>query len=592
MPVARNSARVGAAAFVLGLSLAGPAVAAADTADGRSASQSDQSSPTAPKTAPKTAPVTRAARSAAAPAAPAASVTVTRSAGSAGVPKRTARADSQQATARVRSSAGAPTAAVDVQADARAKAASDTPATPDSVVTPAATPTADPVTEGVTETPVSQRTAARVAASTAATVSAPIGRAAAASSPLDFLSNLFAPIQGLVEAVGLLIRRAFFNEAPTVSPVQTSGQVVGPITGTVGAIDPEGDPITYSITQAPAQGSVSVASDGTYTYTPGPGFTGLDGFTIAAADGGWHINLLDLFRPAATDAYMQVAQNPDGSMLTFAFIYGSGSQNWTQEARNALQTAAVTLASYLVVDSPVTITYDVTATSDSFSSTLASAGSDLTGAGAGFFDTVVQQKILTGTDSNGSAADGQIDWNFGRSWGYGASVAGGSYDFTSTAMHELLHTFGFLSYVDAPGNNTGQSWTTFDRYITTSGGTPVIDRTTFLWNTGYDTNLTGGGGGLYFDGTNAVAAYGGPVPLYTPNPWEPGSSVSHLRDSAFTGANEKLMNAQVSAGTGVRIVSAVELAMLKDIGYTVSNTPIVAFMIVGFRLVRRRAKTG
>lgn len=591
MSVARNSARVGAAAFVLGLSLAGPGVAAADNTDGRSATPADQSSTADPKPAPKTAPAPRSARRAAAPAA---SVTAARSAAPAAVAKRTARADSQTATPRLRNRAGAPASPsggiqAGVQVDARTNVASETPPPLDST---AATTTVDTVVDTAPQTPA-RRAVARIAASTAATVSAPIGRAAAASSPLDFLSNLFAPIQGLVEAVGLLIRRAFFNEAPTVSPVQTSGQVVGPITGTVGAVDPEGDPITYSVTQAPAQGSVSVTSDGTYTYTPGPGFTGLDGFTIAAADGGLHINLLDLFRPAATEAYTQVAQDPNGSMLTFAFIYGSGSQNWSQQARNALQSAAMTLASYLVVNSPVTVTYDVSGISDAFSATLASAGSDLTSEGAGFFDTVVQQKILTGTDSNGSTADGQIDWNFGLPWGYGPSVSSGSYDFTSTAMHELLHTLGFLSMADAPGNNTGQSWTAFDRYLTTSGGTPVIDRTTFLWNTAYDTNLTGGGGGgLYFSGANAVAVYGGPVPLYNPNPWEPGSSISHLRDSAFTGANEKLMNATVSTGTGVRIISAVELAMLKDIGYNVSGTPIVAFMVVGFRVARRRAKTG
>ena len=50
--------------------------------------------------------------------------------------------------------------------------------------------------------------------------------------------------------------------------------------------------------------------------------------------------------------------------------------------------------------------------------TLASAGSDLVSDGSGFFPTVVQNEILTGVDSNGSAADGTIDWNFGYAWGY------------------------------------------------------------------------------------------------------------------------------------------------------------------------------
>ena len=36
------------------------------------------------------------------------------------------------------------------------------------------------------------------------------------------------------------VRRALFNQAPEVSPVQISGVVDGPISGTVGGVDPEG----------------------------------------------------------------------------------------------------------------------------------------------------------------------------------------------------------------------------------------------------------------------------------------------------------------------------------------------------------------
>lgn len=421
-------------------------------------------------------------------------------------------------------------------------------------------------------------------AGTASAVDGPFRRAAA-SSPLDFISELLAPVQGLVEGIGLLIKRTFFNEAPVVNPVQTSGQAIGPITGTVGAVDPEDDPISYRVTVSPANGTVSVGADGSYTYTPGSGFTGLDSFTVEAADEGLHINLLDLFRPAATAAYIQVAQNPGQSMVTFAFVYGSGAQFWSQTAKNALQSSALALASYLVVTSPVTITYKVTASNSRFSSTLASAGSDLSGTGAGFFTTVVQQKLLTGVDTNGATADGTIDWNFGPSWGYGSTVSSGDYDFTSTAMHELLHTFGFISYIDPDPQYSGNTeWTSYDRFVVTAGNVPVINPSTFQWN--------GTSSALFFNGANAVAIYGGLVPLYSPSPYEAGSSVSHLRDSSFTGANSKLMISRVSTGTGLRILSPLELAMLKDLGYNVSNTPIVAFLLIGFRRIRRRAKNG
>lgn len=37
----------------------------------------------------------------------------------------------------------------------------------------------------------------------------------------------------------LLVRRTLFNQAPIVTPVQTTGQAGGPISGRVGAVDPE-----------------------------------------------------------------------------------------------------------------------------------------------------------------------------------------------------------------------------------------------------------------------------------------------------------------------------------------------------------------
>jgi hypothetical protein len=59
------------------------------------------------------------------------------------------------------------------------------------------------------------------------------------------------------------------------------------------------------------------------------------------------------------------------------------------------------------------------------------------------------------------------------------------------------------------------------------------------------------------------------VPLYTPDPWEQGSSGGHLDDTTFTGNQEKLMNANAGKGLGVRVISGTELGILADLGYTV-----------------------
>ncbi|MGI9125005.1 MAG: hypothetical protein ACR2JM_09695, partial [Mycobacterium sp.] len=117
--------------------------------------------------------------------------------------------------------------------------------------------------------------------------------------------------------------------------------------------------------------------------------------------------------------------------------------------------------------------------------------------------------------------------------------------------------------------------------------------TDYKWLTAYNTNLTGGNGGLYFSGPNAVAAYGGPVPLYTPNPWNPGSSVSHLDDNTFTGTKTQMMNAITDTGLGIRTLSKVELGVLKDIGYTVVTTPGgTTLLFIGVFMLRRRRPKG
>jgi VCBS repeat-containing protein len=419
----------------------------------------------------------------------------------------------------------------------------------------------------VTEAPAAVAAAPRALA----TVSAPAG--AAASSFADVLGELLGPIQALFDGAALLVRRTLFNEAPLVDPIQLTSQSEGPITGSLGAVDPEDDPLSFTITDAPRYGTVAIDRDGAYTYTPGPSFAGADSFSVTAVDTGFHVNLLDLFRPAGTSATVSVARGAPTPVLRFQFVYGSGSLFWSPQARTALETAATRLTSHFVVSAPVTITYRVTGEYSPLSATLAEAGSGFASAGTGFLQTLVQSKIQTGVDANGSAPDGSISWNFGPSWGLGTQVPGSQYDFQSIAMHELLHTLGFLSYLNAPGANTGRTWTAYDSFLVNSAGQPVIGPGG-IWNTAYNANLTGGNDGVYFGGPNAVAANNGRVPLYTPSSWVSGSSVSHLSDFVFTGSRDMLMNAVISRGPAPRVLSPVELGILRDLGYTVNPGPV------------------
>ncbi|OYD09675.1 cadherin-like domain-containing protein [Paludifilum halophilum] len=49
--------------------------------------------------------------------------------------------------------------------------------------------------------------------------------------------------------------------------------------------DLDGDPLTAILVSGPSNGSVVLNADGSFTYTPNPGFVGTDAFTYQASDG-------------------------------------------------------------------------------------------------------------------------------------------------------------------------------------------------------------------------------------------------------------------------------------------------------------------
>src|SRR5437867_12109401 len=75
------------------------------------------------------------------------------------------------------------------------------------------------------------------------------------------------------------------------APVATNGSMTTtkntPASGTVQASDVDGDALTFSISKAPRNGSVTLTNpgSGTFTYTPKANFTGSDSFIFKVSDG-------------------------------------------------------------------------------------------------------------------------------------------------------------------------------------------------------------------------------------------------------------------------------------------------------------------
>lgn len=95
------------------------------------------------------------------------------------------------------------------------------------------------------------------------------------------------------------LNRRYLNSTPQLNPAShTIDTTTGTITGNLNATDPDGDTLTYTLTKAPDHGTLTLAPNGTYTYTPNPDYAHqlaadptlptTDTFTITATDGHTH----------------------------------------------------------------------------------------------------------------------------------------------------------------------------------------------------------------------------------------------------------------------------------------------------------------
>ena len=103
--------------------------------------------------------------------------------------------------------------------------------------------------------------------------------------PLDFIT-------AALSLVSREIDRLLFNKTPSANPVLNS-QTNPVITGSIGGSDPNGDPLAYTVTQAPAHGTVVVDSSGNFVYTANADLAatgGADTFAFAVRDTGFHLN--------------------------------------------------------------------------------------------------------------------------------------------------------------------------------------------------------------------------------------------------------------------------------------------------------------
>jgi autotransporter-associated beta strand protein len=166
----------------------------------------------------------------------------------------------------------------------------------------------------------------------------------------------------------------------------------------------------------------------------------------------------------------------------------------------------------------------------------------------------------------------------GYGWNFGSGLpASDKIDFRTVVTHEVGHAVGFKPsyYNNLWGLCRGTSSDPFasagylglsewDKdLLDGSGNRPANAATGTPGDFNQEANP------VWFTGSNAVAYYGGNVPVYAPSPYEGGSSLSHLDESRIPGA---LMSPYVTLGEAIRQPLRLEWEIMEDLGWSVLTT--------------------
>ncbi|MGW8256491.1 MAG: hypothetical protein ACWGMZ_03300 [Thermoguttaceae bacterium] len=161
--------------------------------------------------------------------------------------------------------------------------------------------------------------------------------------------------------------------------------------------------------------------------------------------------------------------------------------------------------------------------------------------------------------------DAWMAFDTGSSWNFGSATPDvGYYDFRSVFTHEVGHTLGFFStYIPSTDKFADNGLSMWDKNIMdSSGNRPEVN------GEGTHGNFNQVDNPVYFTGANAIANYGGNIPIYAPSTYEEGSSLSHLDETLLPNA---LMSPQLDSGTFVRKATELEWEIMKDFGWSVAT---------------------
>lgn len=206
--------------------------------------------------------------------------------------------------------------------------------------------------------------------------------------------------------------------------------------------------------------------------------------------------------------------------------------------------------------------------------------------------TLAQLSALTGqpireqvTDNQGNPIEYDIDMSVQCDFedyyfGTDAQVPENRSDFVTVVLHEIGHGLGFLGSMDGDNDTETADWgegsepdpLIFDRFTVDGDFNQLIDESAYpnpsaeLYKA-----LTGMRGGIFFDGQDANRTLMGQrvdrAKLYSPDPFDEGSSYSHFDQTAFRRSINALMLPFIDRSFAVHTPGPLFCGVLSDMGW-------------------------
>jgi autotransporter-associated beta strand protein len=158
--------------------------------------------------------------------------------------------------------------------------------------------------------------------------------------------------------------------------------------------------------------------------------------------------------------------------------------------------------------------------------------------------------------------------------GTDASPGASQIDFVTVALHEIGHGLGFFETVRQDGSYGVNAEGEYDPDEETTGSPSIYDRLITAAPTPLLSLSQSGRAGalvsnsLFWNGANGAAGNMGASPkLFAPNPYDDGSSVSHVDPAAH---RNELMVPGLAPGAAIHAPGPVDRGMLRDMGWTIS----------------------